>query len=148
MARKLRNTPRRRKAPGHASSRDRAAKDEKARYERCRRRRWGLVKKASEYNVLFGSEVFMLLKDGQKSWYFSSNDGWTSTPQDMVSGGHRPYASDLTESMQSQERFECSHLDTSTPNHARMIRVHRTHLLIVGSNPPTLANYKRSTLNL
>jgi len=84
MPRKVRKIHRKRKPLGRALSPDRAAKDEKARYERCRRRRKGLVKKASEFSALFGDEVHIFLKNSQRSFYFTTEDGWASTPHDIV----------------------------------------------------------------
>lgn len=78
---KMRN-PRKRKASKRTASRQ--VKDEKARYERCRRRRWGLVKKAREYSALFGAEVNILVKDEHNAHYFMSHDRWISAPQDVV----------------------------------------------------------------
>lgn len=63
----------------------RQVKDEKARYERCRRRRWGLVKKAREYSVLFGAEVYLLVKDEHNAHYFASEEQWIGAPEDVVS---------------------------------------------------------------
>ncbi|KAK5077420.1 hypothetical protein LTR70_010260 [Exophiala xenobiotica] len=73
--------PRKRKASKRTVSRQ--VKDEKARYERCRRRRWGLVKKAREYSALFGAEVYLLVKDEHNAHYFASKDPWISAPQDV-----------------------------------------------------------------
>ncbi|KAK5082552.1 hypothetical protein LTR70_007658 [Exophiala xenobiotica] len=73
--------PRKRRASKRTASRQ--VKDEKARYERCRRRRWGLVKKAREYSTLFGAEVYLLVKDEHNAHYFASKDRWISAPQDV-----------------------------------------------------------------
>ncbi|KAK5069357.1 hypothetical protein LTR51_008607 [Lithohypha guttulata] len=73
--------PRKRQVSKRAASRQ--VKDEKARYERCRRRRWGLVKKAREYSALFGAEVYLLVKDEHNAHYFASEDRWISAPQDV-----------------------------------------------------------------
>lgn len=75
--------PRKRQVSKRPASRQ--VKDKKARYERCRRRRWGLVKKACEYSALFGAEVYLLVKDEHNAHYFSSEDRWISAPQDVVS---------------------------------------------------------------
>jgi len=75
--------PRKRKASKRTASRQ--VKDGKGRYERCRRRRWGLVKKAREYSALFGAEVYLLVKDEHNAHYFASKDPWISAPQDVVS---------------------------------------------------------------
>lgn len=60
------------------------ARTDKARYERCRRRRWGLVKKAREYSTMFGAEVYLLMKDQYNAQYFTSEDHWSSMPTDVV----------------------------------------------------------------
>ena len=60
------------------------ARADKARYERCRRRRWGLVKKAREYSTMFGAEVYLLMKDQYSAQYFTSEDDWSSIPTDKV----------------------------------------------------------------
>ncbi|KAK5073268.1 hypothetical protein LTR51_005910 [Lithohypha guttulata] len=73
--------PRKRQVTKRAASRQ--VKDEKARYERCRRRRWGLVKKAREYSALFGAEVYLLVKDEHNAHYFASSDHWISAPEDV-----------------------------------------------------------------
>ncbi|KAK5936614.1 hypothetical protein PMZ80_011142 [Knufia obscura] len=73
--------PRQRKASKRAASRQ--VKDEKARYERCRRRRWGLVKKAREYSALFGAEVYLLVKDEHNAHYFASEEQWIGAPEDV-----------------------------------------------------------------
>lgn len=86
------NMPRRSKKSSHTKHSQRRAeqqaKDQKARYERCRRRRWGLVKKAREYSHLFGAEVYLLMRDQHNAQYYTSEGGWISTPQDVVSQMH------------------------------------------------------------
>ncbi|KAK5077693.1 hypothetical protein LTR70_009514 [Exophiala xenobiotica] len=73
--------PRKRKASKRTVSRQ--VKDEKARYERCRRRRWGLVKKAREYSALFGAEVYLLVKDEHNAHYFASEEQWIGALEDV-----------------------------------------------------------------
>lgn len=89
MARKVRKSGSKNKASGHTSYRDRAAKDEKARYERCRRRRLGLVKKLAEFHTLFDTEVQCLFRsktDKRQVYWFSSEDDWRDqAPQTTVS---------------------------------------------------------------
>lgn len=86
MPRKSRRLSRKRRNPDTSSSWDRAAKDEKAKYERRRRRRWGIIKKAKEYSTLFDEDVYLLIKDEHKAQYFSTADEWISSPQQVV--GH------------------------------------------------------------
>ncbi|KAK5949273.1 hypothetical protein OHC33_009626 [Knufia fluminis] len=80
MPRRIGKVPKRKASK---PSPNREAKDEKARYDRCRRRRWGLVKKAREYSSLFGAEVYLLMKDEQNAHYFTSEDRWIGVPQDV-----------------------------------------------------------------
>lgn len=67
------------------SSGNRVVKDEKAKYERRRRRRWGIINKARQYSTLFGEDVYLLIKDDHKAQYFTTAEGWISSPQQMVS---------------------------------------------------------------
>ncbi|KAK5067878.1 hypothetical protein OHC33_003026 [Knufia fluminis] len=73
--------PRQRKDSKRTASRQ--VKDEKARYERCRRRRWGLVKKAREYSKLFEAQVYLLVKDEHNAHYFASEEQWIGAPEDV-----------------------------------------------------------------
>lgn len=91
MPRKSRRLPRNRKSAGANSSGNRIAKDEKAKYERRRRRRWGIIKKAKEYHALFDEEVYLLIKDEHKAQYFSTAEGWISSPQQIVGPSRSPF---------------------------------------------------------
>ncbi|KAJ9653607.1 hypothetical protein H2198_007231 [Neophaeococcomyces mojaviensis] len=92
MARKVRKSGSKNKASGHTSYRDRAAKDEKARYERCRRRRLGLVKKLAEFHTLFDTEVQCLFRsktDKRQVYWFSSEDDWRDQAPQTTPGAIR-----------------------------------------------------------
>jgi len=89
MARKGRKNFNKRKLTNHVSTSDRAAKAEKAKYERCRRRRLNIVKKLDEFHKLFDAEIYFLARSNsdrrQVHWY-CSEDGWTPSPEGLVSG--------------------------------------------------------------
>ena len=84
MARKSHRIADKRKGNSEPSTRERAAKDEKARYERFRRRRWGIVKKISEYVDLFDAEACLVIRDRYSTHYYMSGE-WIEAPQNIVS---------------------------------------------------------------
>lgn len=88
MVRKTRQASHRRKGPSVLSRDERAAKDEKARYERFRRRRWGIIKKISEYVEKFDAQACVLVSDRYQTHYFTSNE-WVREPEQIVSVSFR-----------------------------------------------------------
>lgn len=84
MVRKARQASHRRKGISTVSRDERAAKDEKARYERFRRRRWGIIKKISEYVEKFDAQACVLVSDRYQTHYFTSGE-WVREPERIVS---------------------------------------------------------------